>query len=161
VIEIPLTQGLVALVDDEDACRAGFAWRALRIGRVWYAARTAIGPDGKRRTVYLHREILGAPAGAQVDHVDGDGLNNCRANLRPATHVENGRNRQRNANSTSGFKGASWHAQKQRWQASVRVNGRLLFLGHHDTAEEAARAYDAAAAKHFGAFARLNFPEDK
>ena len=154
--EIPLTQGRVALVDDEDAALvlASGNWRALRNRTIFYAARHIRRTDGRRTTQRMHTLLTGWP---YVDHVNGNGLDNRRANLRPATNQENQRNRGKQENNTSGFKGVGWHKRIGKWQASVRVDGRLVHLGYHATPEAAARAYDAAALEHHGEFAHLNF----
>ncbi len=155
MITIPLTQGKVALIDDEDAHLADLGWYAHRGARGgWYALRH----EG-RRVVRLHEAVLGQSG---VDHRNGDGLNCRRGNLRPATAAQNAKNRARGRNNTSGFKGVSRATDRDRpnpWHARVMVDRRSVSLGYHATPEEAARAYDAAATKLHGEFARLNFPE--
>jgi len=157
-VEIPLPQGFVAMVDleDYDHVMAGGSWR-VSTGR-WstrYAMRHIKRADGKRSTQQMHTLLTGWPL---VDHIDGNGLDNRRSNLRPATNAENQRNRGPNRNNSSGFKGVSWQKGKQKWQAGIVVDGRRHFLGYHATAEEAALAYDIAALESFGEFAWLNFP---
>ena len=154
--QIPLTQGKVALVSDH---RFEYLnqWK-------WTASKT----QGKRYAVNsskgkMHRLITGAPVGMDVDHVDGDGLNNQDENLRVCTHAENGYNRRKLAsNNTTGYKGVSIFRDGKfvRYQAKIRVASKLLHLGLFTTAEAAARAYDQAAREHFGDFAALNFPND-
>lgn len=166
---IPLTQGKFAIVDDEDfAALAAFRWYARRqrrgAGECWYAVRSVnlpSGPDGSRgqQKVGMHRQVLGAPRGLEVDHVNGDGLDNRRANLRIADGSQNQANRVRGRAHSSGFRGVTWHKQAGRWQAAIKVRGKNYHLGLYDTQEEAARAYDAAAVEHFGEFARPNFAE--
>lgn len=144
---------LAVLVDDCDwEWLRQYEWRVRRDHRVYYAQRRV-----RRTYVQMHREILSAPTGACVDHVNGDGLDNRRVNLRLASTAQNGANRA----STLGrerLKGVSFHRQAGRWQAQLKVDGRTLYLGLFDAADAAARAYDAAAAAAFGDFARLNFP---
>lgn len=160
VIEIRLTQGKVAVLDDEDADLAAHAWYANHIGGRWYALRRD-REDGRVRTPLLHREVWarahpGEPLPPEVDHRNGDGLDCRRENLRAATHADNGRNAPKRAHNTSGFKGVRRRAR--RWASYIRVAGRFHHLGYHDTPEAAARAYDDAARRYFGAFACVNFP---
>lgn len=155
--EIPLTQGLIAIVDDADYDRVKAAgkWSLRRDGDRSYAYRHVRRPDGKRTTTTLHAFITGYPL---TDHRNGDGLDNRRCNLRSATVAENGRNRRMSANNTSGFRGVYWRKSKGKWEASIGHLGRQPHLGAFDSAEEAARAYDEAARVLHGEFARLNFP---
>ncbi len=156
---IPLTQGQFALVDEEDfAWLMQWNWCADYKAQVdiWYAART-------RRTsgTLLHRVILGARRGQCVDHINGNGLDNRRSNLRLATYTENAQNR-RKARGTfsSQYKGVYWCAPTKKWRAQVQPNRTSVYLGQFDTEESAAKAYDAKARELFGAFALLNFPEE-
>ncbi len=157
--EITLTRAFVALVDIDDFERiAAFKWQVQlhRDGR-----RYATRPDystGSQRTLYMHREIIGARIGMHVDHRDNNGLNNRRSNIREATPSQNSANRHQLPANSSGYRGVSRHARDGNWQVSIRVNRKSIFLGLHATAEDAARAYDKAATHHFGEFARLNFP---
>lgn len=156
IFKIPLTRGFVALVDEQDFERVA--------AKKW----TVIAPNKTRKTAYaanywregdkvfavsMHRFILSAPRGLVVDHIDGNGLNNTRANIRLCTQAENARNQRR-----PGIKGAYQMANSTRWGAHIQTNGKRVHLGCFDTEEEAARAYDAAALKYHGEFARLNFP---
>ncbi len=163
--EVTLTRGKVALVDDGDFDQVSqFNWHAIESGKTWYARRTH--PIGCRTYVYtlMHRQLTGAPDDFEVDHEDGDGLNNQRCNLRQATSQQNKRNRTRKTPGTSSrFKGVILH--KGRWRAIIRAgvllpNGKRkhIWLGGYETEEGAARAYDAAAIIHFHEFASLNFP---
>lgn len=157
--EIPLTQGFVALVDDEDfECASDNRWYACRIGHTVYARRNARLADGTRRVEYLHRVLV--PGAGLVDHRDGNGLNNTRANLRAATKANNSHNSGPQRNNTSGYRGVSRHSATGKWQVHIRVSGRRHYLGTYADPVEAARAYDAAARAHFGEFARPNFPEE-
>lgn len=153
---IPLTQGFVAIVDDADfEAVSKFKWYAARRKQRVYAARNAVLNTGRRTIVYLHRELMGVP---KVDHRDGDGLNNQRHNLRPATYQENIRGfRRKQRGATSEFRGVSWHRGDRRWRARIHVDGVNFGLGNFVSQEDAARAYDEAARKHFGEFASPNF----
>ncbi len=157
--EIPLTQGKVALVDDEDYERvAQFNWHAVKHREIWYAQRNLISPKtGRRTTQHMQRFILDTCTAPHIDHRDCDGLNNQRYNFRPCTHAQNFRNRGAQRNNTSGYKGVTWSAIKNRWLAAIQVDSTKMHLGNFRDPVEAARAYDAAAAQHFGEFAVLNF----
>lgn len=152
--EIPLTRGAVALVDDEDYERvACHRWYCEPHG---YAARK----DGDRK-VYMHRFVFDDPSVAQVDHINGDRLDNRRANLRAASSANNQRNRKKiYREQTSRFKGISFHPRTGTWFAYITVEGKRHSLGYHHDEIRAARIYDRAALHFFGEFARLNFPDD-
>jgi HNH endonuclease len=148
---IPLSQGQSALVDDED-----FEWLSKYkwgfYGPKNYAQNGA--RNRKPQTILMHRLILDAPKGLVVDHIDGNGLNNQRSNLRLATRRQNAHNRPKQANNQSGFKGISKH--HRRWKATIRANGKCIYLGLFKTAELAGAVYDQAALKFHGEFARMN-----
>ena len=163
---IPLTQGLVAVVDDEDYERLSvYRWHATRNSKSlkWYAARNAPTSGGRYGgKIRMHREILNAPDGLDVDHKDGDGLNNQRSNLRLATNTQNQQNRSRNLRkSATPYKGVSYkpHGMK-RYTARIYHNRKEITVGLFLTAEEAARAYDAKATELFGEFAKLNLASE-
>lgn len=148
---IPLTRGMVALVDDADsaAVLAASSWYASLCDGKWYARHWAGG-----RAESMHTFLMGV---AQVDHVNGDGLDNRRANLRPATSSQNSANRMRGSNNVSGFKGVGIY-RNGRWRACIGRERRQIHLGYFDTAQEAARAYDVAARDLYGEFGAFNFP---
>lgn len=151
--KIPLTRGLVAIVDDEDYPRlAQHKWSSSHVRSRTYALREV--RDGQR--LYMHREIARPGIGRQVDHVNGDGLDNRRANLRLASGSQNRANTVRRSHNTSGFKGVSRQKGDRRWRAQITVGGHNLYLGDFAGPREAARAYDQAALKFFGEFARTN-----
>lgn len=154
--EIPLTQGKVALVSDHRfAFLSQFVWYAHknRHGK-WYAVRSV----GKNM-VWMHRVIMNPPDNMEVDHRDGDGLNNQDENLRIATHAQNMINSKKiRANNTTGYRGI--FRKRKKWVAQVQKHGKCVFSKTYPTAEEAARGYDQAARRHFGEFAVLNFPND-
>lgn len=155
---IPLTRGKFAKVDDADFDWLNqFKWRAVEKCKNFYAVRH-LRFKGVRKTVGIHQLLSAVMGFSRPDHKDGDGLNNQRHNLRRASKSENGGNRKLNCNSRSGFKGVYWNAESRKWRASIRKDGKSKYLGDFLAAEDAAHAYDAAAIKLFGEFARLNFP---
>jgi hypothetical protein len=141
---IPLTRGKVALVDDEDYERLSkFKWFARKAKHGWYASRH----------VNMHHEIVPAKT---VDHRDGDGLNNQRSNLRPATRQQNASSRRKWSKLTSRFKGVSWAKDRRKWRAQIMVNRKTKMLGSFNSEIEAAQAYDEAARIYFRDFAVTN-----
>ena len=160
-MEIPLTQGKIALIDDEDwPLVAGYRWSAACGSAVQvhhYYARTWVRRDGKRYGLMMHRLLIG-PGYAQVDHINGESLDNRRSNLRGCTAAQNGANKGVGRRNRSGFKGVSFRQREQRWAATVSLERQDRWLGYFSTPEDAARAYDAAARELHGEFARLNFP---
>jgi len=156
--EVELSQGLVALVDaaDYDRVVSVGRWFTSHSGGSTYARRHVGTVDGKTRQQSLHTFLTGW---RYVDHINGDGLDNRRANLRPATVAQNNMNRGFQRNSTTGFKGVNFYRRTGRWRASLGINGVTRHLGYFDSPEAAALAYDAAALAHYGEFAWLNFPK--
>lgn len=165
--EIALTKGKVALVDDDDFdWLSAFAWKAMKSTRkhhpdTWYAARsTTLSHPRRWMCRYMHKEILGLAAGAKGAHINGNTLDNRRANLRPASESQNQANRiNRNPVTSSRFRGVTRHRQLNKWQAMICLDNERRYLGVFDDEEEAARAYDRKARELFGDFARPNFPE--
>lgn len=158
---IPLSRGYVATVDDEDYERviSYGPWHVdIPRGKHTAYARKTLTVDGRKTTIKMHVFILGVSG---VDHANGNGLDNRRANLRAATNAQNSANRRRRSDNTSGFKGVSFHRRSRKWQAYACQGGKQNHLGYHATAEQAARAYDEAARELFGPFARLNFPQEQ
>ena len=155
-IEIPLTRGLVAVIDGEDYdLVSSHRWRSIKSGKTYYAAAHIRKPDGNRTNLLMHRLILGlSDPKIQCDHIDGDGLNNIRANLRPCTEAENRRNSGKQSNNKSGLKGVCL-LYDGKWQAGIGVNNKRIYLGRFATAEEAHEAYKKAAYELHGAFARM------
>ncbi len=158
---VPVTRGLVAMVDPEDFARVSqYSWRALGKGNTWYAGHAFSSAPKTYHYELLHRFILNAPPGVEVDHINGDGLDNRRANLRLATTSQNQANRRKGLGGLSRFKGVRWNKVRAKWYAEIVVNRRKAYLGLFIIEEDAARAYDRGAISAFGEYARLNFPTD-
>jgi hypothetical protein len=154
-VSIPLTRGFAALVDEADAaCLNQWKWRVIACNGLFYACRWGEKVDGKRRLVLMHRAILDAPKGMVVDHVNGDGLDNTRANIRLATHFQNNGNRRTNYNSATGLKGVVIRKNQPGYSARIMVNGVGISKSGFKTAEAAKAHYDMLAAAAFGEFAR-------
>lgn len=166
---IPLTRGLFTVVDEEWAWLSKWLWSVSDDGgRGLYAIRWAPIIEGPRAMIRMHRIILdlqdpktginhGEP-GLEVDHINGDGLDNRRANLRSSIHAQNALNRRLGLATKTGYKGVNLY--RNRFRALLWSKDHRRYLGSHTTAIDAARAYDAAAVAHFGIFARLNLPDE-
>ena len=150
----------VILIDEEDYDKIkDYYWRIdAPVTRPWYGPYVVGEHRKTKKKVKLHRLILDAPDGMDVDHIDHNGLNNTKENLRICTHMQNMANRKKNSNNKTGFKGVSLHRKKYR--AQLRFNGERFSLGCYDTPEEAARAYDEKAKELHGEYANLNFPDE-
>lgn len=150
--EIPLSQGLVTLVDDEDyEWLSGCKWHVF--GETWKYAVSHRGPNGTGRT-RMHRAIFGnVPKGMIVDHINGNSLDNRRSNLRLCTTAQNMMNSKLMSNNTSGYKGVSFSRGK--WVARLRYQGKFIYLGAHDDPKTAHEAYKSKAKELFGEYARF------
>lgn len=156
---IPLTHGKFAIVDPDDYDRLSqHNWRCTFDGNTYYAY-TFCYKNRKNKKVFMHRLILNAPKGLIVDHIDGNGLNNRKKNLRLCTWRQNAFNRGPKQNSSSRYKGLSWQRQYNKWYARISYKGKGIYLGRYDDETEAALAYDRKAEQLFGEFAYLNFPQ--
>ena len=150
---IALSQGKAALVDDGDYEYLNqFSWHY----STGYACRPL--PRGHRVTpsISMHRDIMGNPQGMEVDHINGDRLDNRRENLRVCTKAENRRNVGLRRNNGTGYKGVCYRKDIKQWQAQISVNSKAVYLGYYETPEEAAKKYNDAASKYYGKFANLN-----
>jgi len=156
---IYLGEGEWTIVEPEDYYRLKhFKWHLIGNNEKFYAFRNIkIGHTGTKM-VSMHREIMNAPRGLLVDHRNRNGLDNRRANLRLATYSQNNCNKPKRKNTSSRFIGVCFNKLNQCWGAHIQHQGGKIFLGYFDSETEAAKAYDAAAKKYHGAFARLNFP---
>jgi hypothetical protein len=157
---ISLGEGKFTIVDPADYYRFNiFNWCPRDQGSNIYAVRPICTPD-RITFVSLHREIMGNPKGLVVDHRNCVGLDNRRDNLRTATQSQNTCNCRKRANTTSRFMGVYFNKAKGLWASSIKSHGKRIWLGYFKSEVEAARAYDRAAIKYHGEFARLNFPRE-
>lgn len=161
---IPLTKGFFARVDDEDYPLVSqfkwSVWTRHKVNTEWRAIR-GIHVNGRSKTLWMHHMILPPLPGFCVDHVNGDALDNQRHNLRYARRGENRANSLKNKSwkgrpCSSAFKGVCWCSDRHSWRAFLRENGKTHVLGSFEDEVSAAKAYDAAAKKFFGEFARVN-----
>lgn len=156
--EIALTQGKVALVDDEDfESLSKFQWNGYRGGNTFYAQRY-ICLNNTTIHLLMHRCILKLNNNdmRQVDHKNGNGLDNRKENLRIATSSQNQANSQKRIDNTSGYKGVTWNKRNKKWQAEIKYNQQHFYLGLFKNKDKAAQAYNEMALKFHGEFARLN-----
>jgi len=152
MVEIPLTRGKVAIIDDEDyELVSQYKWYAMKMGNGKLYAASKFN----RRVVYMHR-LLMLHSIVEVDHINGLTLDNRRLNLRVVTRSQNSMNKQKQLNSTSKYKGVCWHSRDRRWQARITLDNKTRSLGYFSTEEEAAQAYNLAASNLFGEYAKLN-----
>lgn len=147
------------LIDDEDEERVlRYTWHVTycyRHGRAFLKnVQTDIIKNNKKTGLLLHRLLI--PNTCMIDHVDGNPLNNQKSNLRACLNSENAKNVGKYTNNTSGFKGVSWHRRVKKFYAQIGNNGQKIYLGYFAKKEDAARAYNEAAKRLHGEFARLN-----
>jgi hypothetical protein len=154
-IGIRLTRGRVAIIDEQDYDLVKhYTWRFLKrkIDEKGYAEAYYREVDTHKKVyVRMHNVIMNQ---LFIDHIDGDGLNNRRINLRPASTLQNHWNRGKSTRNTSGYKGVSWSKQKCKWVANIRLDGKQIHLGFFGAPEEAANAYNHAALTNHGEFAK-------
>lgn len=156
--EIQLTQGKVALVDDDMFHYLNqWKWGISSNGKgTYYAVRFDYSIKGVKLCIRMHRQIMNATKGYVVDHINQYTLDNRRINLRVCTHTQNLHNRHKNINNTSGFKGVGWCKTYEKWRAKIWLNSKCYHVGYYINLIDAARAYNAAAIKYHGEFANLN-----
>ena len=150
-----------AIVDDADFDFLNqWKWHVSIEGKCAYASRNATVQEkinGSPSTIKMHRIILGSPTGCIIDHKDGNGLNNQKSNLRICSHAQNLMNTPTARNNTSGFKGVSFRKDVSKYEAYLHTKKQKIRLGLYLCPIEAAKAYDDAANKYFGEYARTNF----
>lgn len=152
--QIPLRNSdKYALVDAEDFERLNH-WK-------WYLSPDGYAVagrwmDGKVKTIRMHRLINQTPIGLETDHINGNRLDNRKTNLRTVTRQQNTMNRGPKPNTKSGVKGVSWDRDTQKWRADITIDGQKCYLGKYKDLQKAAAAYNRAAKKHFGQYARVN-----
>ncbi len=156
--KINLTQGKYAIVDVEDyESLNSVKWHAVENYNTWYAYRSE-RINGKNRSIQMHRKIINPPEDKIVDHVNHNGLDNRKANLRLVSHEQNvWNNRKQKRINSSQYKGVTKKSSK--WEVCIRHKGKYVYLGRFDDEQAAARAYDAKAKELFGEYACLNFPK--
>ena len=159
--EIVLTKGKVALVDDDDFDELNkFKWCANESPTtkgLFYVLRNG----GNKTHVFMHRIIMNVHKGEYVDHINRDGCDNRKCNLRVCTHSQNIHNHKLFKNNTSGLHNVYWSKHAKKWRAYVRENKKKIMLGSFDTKDDAGRAYDKRAKELYGEFAVLNFSEER
>jgi hypothetical protein len=153
---IRLPSGVDTFVDDEDYdYLMQFNWQERKGHSTSYVKRSS-KINNRGITNYMHREIMKPGPGLVVDHIDGNGLNNCKSNLRIATHRDNLRNSRGHTDSEIRFKGVTLQSRKRKYLVRIRVDNKDIYLGLFEDEIQAAKAYNEAAIKYFGEFARLN-----
>lgn len=157
--EFCVRNGLIAICDWEDyELVKHYCW-LLKTGKCTsYAMATEITADGPQKKVMMHNLIMPPPVGMIVDHINGNGLDNRRSNLRFATNQQNGFNTPpyRRKGKVSQFKGVHFEKQSKKYKAAIKIDGQIKTLGRYQTEDEAAIAYNLAASAAYGEFARLN-----
>jgi len=159
---IPLTRGKFAIVDPDDYPELRkYKWFAVKNGATFYAKRrTRLTERVKTTFVWMHRKIMNAPDNLVIDHINYNGLDNRKANLRLATRKQNSIHIIRTMNpGSSKYKGVSWRGDRKKWDVKIMADGKTYHLGCYKDEIQAAKVYDRAAKIYHGEFAALNFPE--
>ena len=152
-IELPLTQGFTCIIDADDFPEISKHHWCYDKG---YAMRTIYVGGGKTKCLYLHVHILGKKSGLEIDHINGNRLDNRKINLRHVTRRQNIHNKVSNRNSSSKHKGVYWHSKDKKWVSQIKIDGRKFHLGTYATESDAAWVYNVWAESLFGKYARLN-----
>jgi len=158
---ISLTKGKFAIVDPDDYKRLiKYKWHVTKNANTFHAKRNPrVDQKGRTAPIYMHRQIMNPPPGFVIDHINYNGLDNRKANLRLATHTQNNRHTRRTVRTgTSKYKGVSWYSREKRWAVKITADGTTIPIGYFKDEIEAVKAYDRAAKTYHGEFAALNFP---
>lgn len=153
--EIQLTRGMVAFIDDEDfKIVSAHSWNCIKtdIDGLFYAG-TNVGSRNARTVLYMHKLLMG---GKLIDHINGNGLDNRRSNLRFCTHAQNCANKNKKSGTSSKYKGVFWYKRDSKWRSFIQKEGKKYFLGNFEKEVDAAIAYNLKAKELFGDFAKLN-----
>jgi hypothetical protein len=154
-ISTPKYPNSFTMVDDEDFDILNkHKWHIAKNSKTWYAQRNVYKP--KHGMIFLHRQILNIPDGMFIDHIDGNGLNNQKANIRVCTKAENCRNARIRGDNTSGYKGVSFHKPTKKWSASIQADKKQKHIGLFQSPQEAAFAWNIAAKEMHKDYAKLN-----
>lgn len=153
-LKIKLTQNKFCVIDLEDYLKVkDFKWSANKAGNTFYAFTTAYLASNKKKNILMHRLLI---SGDEIDHVDGNGLNNCKSNLRNCTRSQNIMNSIKRINCSSKYKGVSFNKHAKKWGCRIKFSGSCKHIGYFDSEIEASNVYDELAKEYFGEFARLN-----
>jgi hypothetical protein len=156
---IPLTKGFFAIIDDDDYEELSkHRWYCSTYG---YAVRSVSKFAGRRDLIYMHIQLLGREKGLEIDHINGNSLDNRRCNLRRVTHQQNVHNSKPQFGGSSTYKGVYWHNGAKKWVSRIQCNGKLKHIGCFTSEKEAAKAYNYVARACFGEYARLNILEEE
>ena len=157
--KIKLTQGKYATVDNKDYKYLNkYKWYSMYVPVMnsFYAVRNIKISGNKQKLILMHRVIMKVPKGLEIDHINHNTLDNCKSNLRIATHSQNQMNHIKCKNKSSKYKGVSWNKQNKKWMAYIYLNGKRTYLGLFRKEIDGAYAYDKMAKKLFGRYAYLN-----
>lgn len=154
---VPLTQNKEAIIDAEDVDKVlNYTWCAILNKGCFYAATAVRNAEGKVVRILLHKLILKCEKPLEIDHADGNGLNNTKTNLRLVTRQQNMFNVRKPKHNTSGYKGVSWCQSSQKWKATISVERKRHHLGFYNTKEQAYSAYCEASERLHGKFGRVD-----